>query len=121
VREHLLRDKLISPEDLNFYQITDNTDEAVRLITRFHRNFHSIRFVDDLMVIRLQHAPPETAIAALNEDFAELVNGGKIQLIQPTPEEVEDGDHLELARIGLNFNRRSYGRLRAMVDVLNGL
>jgi len=121
VREHLLRDKLISPEDLNFYQITDNTDEAVRLITRFHRNFHSIRFVDDLMVIRLQHAPPETAITALNEDFAELVNGGKIQLIQPTPEEVEDGDHLELARIGLNFNRRSYGRLRAMVDVLNGL
>jgi len=121
VREHLLRDKLISPEDLNFYQITDNTDEAVRLITRFHRNFHSTRSVGDLLVIRLQHAPPETAITALNEDFAELVTGGKIQVIQPTPEEVQDGDHLDLARIGLNFNRRSYGRLRAMVDVLNGL
>ena len=121
VREHLLRDKLISPEDLNFYQITDNTDEAVRLITRFHRNFHSTRSVGDLLVIRLQHAPPETAITALNEDFAELVTAGKIQVIQPTPEEVEDCDHLDLARIGLNFNRRSYGRLRAMVDVLNGL
>jgi len=121
VREHLLRDKLISPEDLNFYQITDNTDEAVRLITRFHRNYHSTRSVGDLLVIRLQHAPPETAITALNEDFAELVTGGKIQVIQPTPEEVEDGDHLDLARIGFNFNRRSYGRLRAMVDVLNGL
>ena len=121
VREHLLRDKLISSEDLNFYQITDNTDEAVRLITRFHRNFHSTRFVGDLLVIRLKHAPPETAIAALNEDFAELVTGGRIQLIQPTTEEVEHGDHLELARIGFNFNRRSYGRLRAMVDVLNGL
>ena len=121
VREHLLRDKLISPEDLNFYQITDNTDEAVRLITRFHRNYHSTRSVGDLLVIRLQHAPPETAITALNEDFAERVTGGKIQVIQPTPEEVEDGDHLDLARIGFNFNRRSYGRLRAMVDVLNGL
>jgi len=121
VREHLLRDKLISPEDLNFYQITDNTDEAVRLITRFHRNYHSTRSVGDLLVIRLQHAPPETAITALNEDFAELVTAGKIQVIQPTPEEVEDCDHLDLARIGLNFNRRSYGRLRAMVDVLNGL
>ena len=121
VREHLLRDKLISPEDLNFYQITDNTDEAVRLITRFHRNFHSTRSVGDLLVIRLQHAPPETAITALNEDFAELVTEGSIQMMKPTPEEVEDDDHLELARIGFHFNRRDYGRLRAMVDVLNGL
>jgi len=34
VREHLLRDKLISPDDLNLYQITDNTDEAVKIIAR---------------------------------------------------------------------------------------
>jgi uncharacterized protein (TIGR00730 family) len=121
VREHLLRDKLISPEDLNFYQITDNTDEAVRIISRFHRNYQSARSVRDLLVIRLKHAPSESAITALNADFAELVTEGRIQVIQPTPEEVEDGDHLELTRIGFNFNRRSYGRLRAMVDVLNGL
>ena len=57
VREHLLRDELISPDDLNLYQITDNTDEAVKIITRFYRNFHSTRFVKDLLVIRLKHAP----------------------------------------------------------------
>jgi len=34
---------------------------------------------------------------------------------------VEDEDHLELARIGFNFNKRDYGRLRLMIDVLNGL
>ncbi len=54
IREHLLRDKLISPDDLNLYQITDNTDEAVKIITRFYRNFHSTRFVKDLFVIRLK-------------------------------------------------------------------
>ena len=121
VREHLLRDKLISPDDLNFYQITDSTDEAVRLITRFHRNYHSTRFVRDQLIVRLKHAPSESAIAALNEDFAELVTAGRIQVVPPSPEEVADGDHLDLARIGFNFNRRGYGRLRAMVDALNGL
>ncbi len=121
VREHLLRDKLISPEDLNLYQITDSTDEAVRIITRFHRNYHSTRFVQDQLVIRLKNAPSESAIAALNDDFAELVTEGRIAVVPPSAEEIEDGDHLELARIAFHFNRRGYGRLRAMVDVLNGM
>ena len=121
IREHLLRDKLISPDDLNFYQITDNTDEAVRIITRFHRNFQSTRFVRDQLVMRLKYAPSESAIAALNEDFGEIVTEGRIQVMPPTAEEIEDNDHLELARIGFHFNRRGFGRLRAMVDVLNGM
>ncbi|HTB82480.1 MAG TPA: TIGR00730 family Rossman fold protein [Candidatus Sulfotelmatobacter sp.] len=119
VREHLLRDKLISPDDLNLYQITDNADEAVKIISRFYRNFHSTRFVKDSLIIRMKNAPSETAIEALNEDFSEILLEGKIKAVKPTPEETEDNDHLSLARIALNFNRRDYGRLRQLVDVLN--
>ena len=121
IREHLLRTQLISPDDLNLYRITDNTDEAVKIITRFYRNFQSTRFVKDLLVIRLKNAPSSSALAALNEDFADIINGEPIQRIQPTPEEVEGGDHLDLARIAFGFNRRDYGRLRQLIDVLNGL
>jgi uncharacterized protein (TIGR00730 family) len=121
VREHLLRDQLISPDDLNLYRITDDTDEAVRLITRFYRNFHSSRFVKDLFVIRLKHAPTDTALEAMNEDFADIIVGSPIRRIEATPEEQEDTDHLELPRIAFGFNRRDYGRLRQLVDVLNGL
>jgi uncharacterized protein (TIGR00730 family) len=121
IREHLLRDKLISPDDLNLYQITDNTDEAVKIITRFYRNFHSMRFVRELFVIRLKNAPSESALAALNEDFADLVVDGKIQSIPPTPEEAGNDEHLHLKRIAFNFNRHDYGRLRQLIDVLNGL
>jgi hypothetical protein len=119
VREHLLRDKLISPDDLNLYQITDNTDEAVKIISRFYRNFHSTRFVKDLFIIRMKNAPSATALGALNEDFADIILDGKINAIKPTPEEVEDNDNLALARIAFNFNRRDYGRLRQLIDVLN--
>lgn len=121
VREHLLRDKLISPDDLNLYQITDSTDEAVKIVTRFYRNFHSTRFVKDQLVIRMKHTPSESAIAALNEDFSDLLLDGTIKTIPPTPEETEDGDQLALARIAFNFNRRDYGRLRQLIDALNGL
>jgi len=121
IREHLLRDQLISPDDLNLYRITDNSDEAVKIITRFYRNFHSSRFVKDLFVIRLKHAPTDSAIDAMNEDFADIIVGPKIQKIQATPEEVEDGDNVDFPRIAFGFNRRDYGRLRQLYDVLNGL
>src|SRR5271157_2590481 len=72
VREHLLRNELISSDDLWLYQITDSADEAVKIITRFYRNFHSSRFVKDLFVIRLQHAPSDSALQAMSEDFADI-------------------------------------------------
>jgi hypothetical protein len=121
IREHLLRDQLISPEDLNLYHITDDTDEAVKIVTRFYRNFHSTRFVRDQLVVRLHHAPTETALAALNEDFSDLILSGTISAVAATPEEVADQDQLGLARIGFVFNRRDYGRLRQLIDALNTL
>lgn len=121
VREHLLRDQLISPDDLNLYQITDDTDQAVKIITRFYRNFQSTRFVKDLFVIRLNHAPTESALQAMNEDFADIIVGPEIRKIDPTPDEIEDDDNVELPRIAFGFNRRDYGRLRQLVDVLNSL
>lgn len=120
VREHLLRDQLISPGDLNLYRITDDTEQAVRIITRFYRNFHSSRFVKDLFVIRLKHPPTATAIEAMNDDFADIIVDPPIQCIKPTPEEVEDEDHVDLPRVAFGFNRRDYGRLRQLIDVLNG-
>jgi uncharacterized protein (TIGR00730 family) len=121
IRNHLLRDKLISPEDLNLYHITDSTDEAVNIITRFYRNFHSTRFVKELLVVRLKTAPDESVLAAMNRDFSDIINDGKIKTIRPTPEEIADNDNLPLARIAFNFNRRDYGRLRQLIDVLNGV
>ncbi len=121
VREHLLRDQLISPDDLYLYQITDDTDQAVKMITRFYRNFHSSRFVKELFVIRVKHAPSDSAIEAMNEDFADIIVGPEIRRIDPTPDELQDDDTVEMPRIGFGFNRRDYGRLRQLIDVLNSL
>ena len=121
VREHLLRDQLISPDDLNLYQITDDADQAVKWIVRFYRNFHSIRWVKDLFIIRLKHLPSDSAIQAMNEDFADIIVGDKIHPIEATPEERDDGDFVDLPRIACGFDRRQYGRLRLLIDILNGL
>ena len=121
IREHLLRNRLIAADDLNLYQITDSPDEAVRWITRFYRNYHSLRFVKDLLVVRLRHAPLPSTLAALNQDYADIITGQPVQTIGPTPEERDDEDFVDLPRIAFGFNRRDYGRLRQLIDVLNHL
>ena len=119
VRDHLLRNRLISEEDLNLYRITDDTTQAVTWITRFYHNFHSSRFVKDLLVIRLQRLPSPAAIEALNKDFGDIIDAEPIHAIETTPQEEEDSDVVDLPRIALGFNRRDYGRLRQLIDVLN--
>jgi uncharacterized protein (TIGR00730 family) len=120
IREHLLRDQLISPGDLCLYQITDNPEQAVKWVTRFYRNYHSQRFVRDLLIIRLKHRPTDSAIDALNEDFADIVAGERFRMIDPVQEEKDDCDALDMNRLAFGFNRRDYGRLRQLIDALNG-
>jgi len=120
VREHLLGNGLISPDDLFLYQLTDRTDEAVRVINRFYRNYQSARFVREWLVLRLRRAPGAEAIAGLNEDFADIMEReGPFQVVPPFPEEAEDTADASLARLAFRFDRRSYGRLRQLIDVLN--
>src|SRR5437899_4586543 len=119
VREHLLRDQLISPDDLYLYQITDDTEQAVKMITRFYRNFHSSRFVKELFVIRVKHAPSDSAIQAMHEDFADIIVGPESRRIDPTPDELQDDDTVEMRRICLGFNSRDYDRLLQSIYVLH--
>jgi len=118
-REHLLRNKFISQDDFELFEIVDDVDAAVRIITRFYRNFHSMRFVKDFLVIRMKFAPSDHAIDGLNIDFRDIISQGRVQRIEPTPEEREDGSDLEYPRIAFEFNKRDYGRLRKMIQVIN--
>lgn len=119
VRQQLLTPELISPDDLFLYQITDDVRQAAHWIQRFYRNYHSSRFVRELYVIRMKRAPSEATIEALNEDFADIIVGPEIHSIEATPEERENGDAIDFPRIAFGFDRRHYGRLRQLIDVLN--
>lgn len=121
VRDHLLRNELISEEDLSLYHITDSAEEAVKHLARFYRNYHSLRFVRELLSIRLHHPPSPSALEALNEDFADLLSGAPFQVGEALPEERDDDDFVALPRLTCGFNRRDYGRLRQLIDRLNTL
>ena len=111
----------ISPDDLCLYRIVTTVDDAAREVLDFYRNYHSCRFVGDLLVLRLQVAPNPQQLAELNDEFKDIVVSGKIRLSSPFPPERSDNDQLGLARVVLRFDRIHYGRLRQLIDALNRL
>jgi uncharacterized protein (TIGR00730 family) len=121
VRKDLLGNGLIAEPDLSIYKVTNDVEEAAHEICHFYANYHSQRYVDGRLILRLKKAPNAAQLEDLNERFSDIVVSGSIEVIQPTDAEIADGDALELQRLALRFNRRSYGRLRQLVDALNDL
>ena len=107
------------PTTVALYRITDDVEVAADELLGFYRNYHSCRWVGDLLVLRLQVAPDKAELADLNRRFADIVTGGVIRRTKPLPPERSDRDHLELARVALRFDRIHYGRLRQLIDALN--
>ncbi len=117
--EHLLRRGMISAEDLALYVVTDDMEEAVDEILQFYHNYHSMRYVRDILVLRVHRAPSEHFLKMLNEEFADILVDGQITVSEALEEERDQPDLLKLPRLLLHFNRRNLGRLRQLVDSLN--
>jgi uncharacterized protein (TIGR00730 family) len=117
-----LRDRgYISPEDLNLVTITDDAEVAFAEITGFYRNYHSLRFVEGDLVLRMQELPDEAQLDALNEEFGDIVSRGRIEVAEASKVEISDRDFPELPRLRFRFDRHGYARLRALIDRLNDL
>ena len=119
IDKHLVEPGLISPEDLDLIHITDSVESAVAEIEGFYRNYHSQRYVDGLLGLRLQRLPDAGPLAHLSQEFADILRSGTLRAVEPSPEESSEGDFSELPRLALDFNQRSHGRLRRLIDVLN--
>ena len=115
----LISQGMISLNDLNLYKVTTDIDEAVSEIVQFYRVYHSQRFVDGLLVLRLQTDVSDGLLDELSTEFADIIRSGRIEAIPPTQAEVETDDHVDLPRIAFDFDRYGYGRLRALIDRLN--
>jgi uncharacterized protein (TIGR00730 family) len=122
VSEEVAARDLIDGDDMGLYLITDDVSEAAAEILGFFRNYHSLRWVGDRLVLRLQAAPTPDEAAALSEEFRGILLRGGIEVLAgPLPAEARENDHVELARVALTFDRHSYAQLRRLIDALNAL
>jgi uncharacterized protein (TIGR00730 family) len=120
IKNAMLGRGLISAEDFAIFYITRNEDDAIKVIQNFYRNYHSLRFVDGKLVIRLNKDFSDRDIDELEREFPELlIPGHRIERIQPLPEEHDEPDLLHLPRLSLLFNHKHYGLLIAFIGRIN--
>lgn len=110
----------ISAEDFSIFTITRDEDEAIRTITEFYRNYHSLRFSHERLIIRLNKELTDEQLEELENEFPEIrVPDTSITRCPPLPEEADEPDLLQLPRICLQFDHKHYGLLIAFIRKLN--
>ena len=119
VRDQLFDRQLISPEDLSLFTLTNSVEEATEEIMTFYSVYISMRFVSGKLVLRLHFTPDNDFIERLNAEFSDIVEEGRIEKTQMHRLESDDRHLRHLPRLAFRFNRRSAGRLRQMVDLIN--
>lgn len=109
---------LISAQDTSLYTITDDINVACETICNFYRVYHSVRYVGDQLVIRLNSPLNDQQIEELNQEYQSILIEGKITKTQALP--IEVGDETEaLPRLLLNFNQKDHGKLYQMIWTIN--
>jgi uncharacterized protein (TIGR00730 family) len=119
VQETLLKRKLISPEDIHLFKVTDSVDAAVAEVLDFYRVYHSMRYVGRDLVFRLQHPLSDAMLERIRTEYADILNSGTFEAITALPEEANDLHLAALPRLRFHFDRRNLGRLRMLVDTIN--
>ena len=119
-RKELLAGQYISDSDFFLFERVNSIEEAVARINRFYRRYHSLRYVDGRLVIRLATPVDPEFAGLLRGNFSSmLVPDGEMYLSRHLPEEADEPDIAGLQRLVLDFNRWDYGLLRRLIDAIN--
>ncbi|MAT47746.1 MAG: TIGR00730 family Rossman fold protein [Verrucomicrobiaceae bacterium] len=119
VDEHLARLGMISESDFHLFRVTDDVEEAVEEILGFYRVFHSYRYVGDKIVLRLNAPLTDNALAAVEEEFSDILKAGRMIQGEALEEEADEKELSGLVRLVFRHRRRDFGRLRQLIDAVN--
>ena len=119
--QELLTGGYITASDFYLFERIDFTDEAVEKINLFYRRYHSLRYVEKQLVIRLTSDIGLHAVEELKKRFSDIMQPSACMYLSgPLPEEADEPEIADLPRLVLNFNRKDFGKLRKLIDAING-
>lgn len=119
MKMHMEKAGLISPVDLTLMRRYHHARGAVDELVRFYKNYDSSRFFKDQYLIRLRKPVSEKVLAALSEQFKDILTEGRLEYVEDLSD--DDNSALSLNRILFHFDRSSYSRLRQLIDGFNNL
>ena len=111
--------KLIDLADLKLVELARTPEAAREVILHFYKVYHSLRYVRNTTVIRLNREISDNTLKSINKEFSSFLVSGKIERSGPLAEELDEPELRALPRLAMKFNRRAYARLKMMIDRIN--
>ena len=102
-REVLLQRRLISEFDMNLFKVTTSVDEAVEEVLGFYRVYHSMRYVKNDLVLRLNSRLTDEQMERINVEFADIIKGGRFEQSEALPAESNETHLAGLPRLKFRF------------------
>ena len=120
IERELVRYEYISDTDLHLFDQVDDIAEAIGIIQQFYKRYHSLRYVGEKLVVRMKTDLQPDLIRSLNKEFSDiLLPRGRIIQTLSLPEAPDEPDLAGLPKLVVDFNRKSFGRLRHLIDMVN--
>ncbi len=110
----------ISEGDFELFECVDSIDAAIESINHFYKRYHSIRYVDKKLVIRMHSEIDDGSVRKLNRKFSDILDpDGKITLSGALADENDEPELADLPRLIVDFNLQDFGRLRKLIYEIN--
>jgi hypothetical protein len=120
LEDELLAHGYIGASDFSLFERVNSIEAAVNHINRFYSRYHSMRFINGQLVLRLTSALEPHQVRKLKDRFHDiLLPQGDIVMSGALPDEADEPEIERLARLVMDFNRRDLGRLRSVIDAVN--
>jgi uncharacterized protein (TIGR00730 family) len=120
VKETLLARGYISQSDMTLFERVDSVDDALQRINHFYSRYHSLRYIDNRLVIRLTSGIDQGKMGEMRIRFSDILRPqGEMYLSGPLPEEIDEPEIGHLPRLLVDFKRDDFGRLRELIDAIN--
>ncbi len=120
LRGQLLKQGMIREEDLDLMFSTHDPLEAAAHVIDFYKMYHSMRYIRDLLVVRIEKPLSEKQLDLLNQEFKHILKKGKMtQSLKPFEEEHNAPHTFHLTRLAFYFKKDSFANLNTLIHRIN--
>ena len=121
LKNALLQNAYIAEEDLAIFYNTTSASDAVSYIDDFYKVYHSIRYQDNLTVIRINTPLSPEKLARLNKKFKDILISGEINQVDAKEIPYDNQVFQHLPRLVMHSQKTSFGKIYEFIHYLNQL
>jgi len=116
----LIDDGLINASDQRLVFHTDDYETAVKHISDYYVNYHSFRYVDTWILLRIMNPLSDESLERLNAEFTDVLHEGGIEQVFNWPKS-DDKQLTHLPRLRLKLDHNRMNALPELIRRMNAL